>query len=36
MLNNIKGVSNSNIIGIGYSATIIKAEHSWYTGSYSL
>ena len=25
----------SNIIGTGYSTTIIKGEYSWYTGSYS-
>ena len=29
----IKGVSN--IIGIGYSITIVKGEYSWYTGCYS-
>ena len=28
----IKGVSN--ILGIGYSFTIIKGEYSWYTRSY--
>ena len=29
----IKGVSN--IIGIGYSITIIKGQYSWYIGCYS-